>query len=294
VGRIVWLASYPKSGNTWMRAFLFNVIGGTDKPADINRMTGTFSRSDSAIGWFRILRRTPPQSWTAREIAAMRPRVQEMIANGQSATIFCKTHSALIRHHGAPTVNRAVSAGAIYILRNPLDVVLSFADFMDVTVDAAIGFMATPGFMTGMGEGHVPVPLDTWSRNVESWTAGHGQGHGQSHARGLHTVRYEDMLADPRRTFRAVTRFLDLDVTAERLDTAIGNASFRQLRKQERQHGFNERSQHQDAFFRKGTAGHWRDHLTEAQIARICNDHRAQMKRFDYLPDGFQDIPRSD
>ncbi|MEJ2083836.1 MAG: sulfotransferase, partial [Acidobacteriota bacterium] len=35
---IVWLASYPKSGNTWLRAFLMNFLDPGKRPVDINQL----------------------------------------------------------------------------------------------------------------------------------------------------------------------------------------------------------------------------------------------------------------
>ncbi len=278
MGNILWLASYPKSGNTWMRAFLHNVLRNPDQPADINQMTGALTQGESSLGWYRVANRRPPEQWKPSEIARMRPHVHEMISRGQKGTVFCKTHNALTRWHGQPTVNTRVSTGAIYIVRNPLDVLLSFADFQAVPVDEAITMMATRDFATPLTDRNVPELLGNWSQHVASWTA---EGN-----KGLHVVRYEDMLADPHQAFGAVLAFMKLDVPRARLDKAIRNASFRELRRQEDERGFNERPAHQERFFRKGVAGGWKEALTKEQVARICADHGDRMVRFGYLPDG--------
>ena len=59
------------------------------------------------------------------------------------------------------------------------------------------------------------------------------------------------------------------------------------LRKLEEQKGFKERSAVAKRFFREGRKDQWRDKLNDAQIRRIVNDHRAQMARFDYIPQGY-------
>jgi hypothetical protein len=99
-------------------------------------------------------------------------------------------------------------------------------------------------------------------------------------------VRYEDLLADPRKGFAGVVDFLGLKPPDWRFETAIANASFKVLAAQEKADGFAERSPHQAKFFRSGRAGAWRRKLTRAQITRIVADHRDQMARFGYLPDG--------
>ncbi len=278
MGDIVWLASFPKSGNTWMRAFLHNLFHNRERPFDVNQMAGEIFQSDGALMWFQMLDRRPVTEWSAKDVASMRPKVGEIIARVQKGTLFCKTHNALMTVHGHPTINLAVTSGAIYIVRNPLDTVLSFADFLGLDVDEAIDQMATHNLEPPHDPvmNNVGIMLGSWSQHVESWT-------GSANPR-LHVVRYEDMLDHPSRTFGATARFLGLKPSRQRLLRAIRNSSFKVLRKQEDERGFTEKSPTQEKFFRRGTAGHWRQELTAEQVERICSQHRVQMERFDYLP----------
>ncbi|MBT6510149.1 MAG: sulfotransferase domain-containing protein [Alphaproteobacteria bacterium] len=273
----MWLASYPKSGNTWMRAFLHNVLRQSTEPADINQMTGSLTQGESSIGWYRIVHPRPASQWTPAEVARMRPRVHEMIAGGQKGTVFCKTHNILNRVHGQPTINTKVSAGAIYIVRNPLDVLSSFADFQGVGIDEAITIMATQDFATMQTDGNVCETLGSWSQHVSSWT--------KQSSQGFHVVRYEDLIDDPVKAFGEVLAFMKLEVAHKRLERAVRNASFKELRKQEDERGFNERPDHQQRFFRKGRAGQWKHELSAAQVARMCDEHGEMMEKFGYLPD---------
>ena len=278
MGNLVWLASYPKSGNTWMRAFLHNLFRDPAQPMNINKLAGSLSQGESSLGWYRLLDPRPVEQWTREDISRLRPRVHKLIAQGQEGSIFVKTHNALVTLRGYSTVNMEVTAGAIYIVRNPLDVVLSFADFQGVPLDAAITIMATPNFETPIGERNAAEVLGSWSQHVASWTPERNER--------LHVVRYEDMLATPKRTFGDVTKYLGLKTPRDRLERAIRNSSFNVLKNQEEKFGFTERPAHQERFFRTGTAGQWKKQLTPEQVARICNVHREQMARFGYLPDG--------
>lgn len=278
MSNIVWLASYPKSGNTWVRAFLDNLLHDARKPLAVDRPSGMFAQGESAIGWYRIADPRPPEQWKPADIARMRPRVHKMIADSAPGTVFCKTHNALTTINGHPTVNMAVSAGAIYIVRNPLDIVLSFADFQACSVDTAIAIMATDGFTTPTNTRNVSEHMASWSQHVASWTAGEN--------RGVHVVRYEDLLEQPLKTFTGIVAYLGQRFERKRIERAIDNASFDTLRRQEQQNGFSEKPAHQKAFFRKGTAGQWRQELTAGQAARVVADHREQMARFGYLPEG--------
>ena len=87
----------------------------------------------------------PDSAFTDAEIAATRPRVQAGIVKALGRPVFVKTHNANARDHGFPIINMAASAGAVYIVRNPLDVAISFAAFSATTIDEVIGSMGTPG-----------------------------------------------------------------------------------------------------------------------------------------------------
>ena len=275
MGRIVWLASYPKSGNTWLRAFLHNLLEGSDSAFDINKMAG-LTVSESSLSWYRALDSRPPGEWSEADIDRMRPKVQETIAGTRQGIVFAKTHNILATIRGTATINPHVSAGAIYIVRNPLDVVISFADFAKVPIDTMITWMATDNFEIATTEDTIEIPLGSWSQHVESWTE---KAQGQAHV-----VRYEDLTQTPAKAFAGVLDHLNLKPPKDVLKRAIKNASFKVLRAQEARHGFVERSHLQERFFRKGTAGQWKTVLTEEQVARIVEAHGAQMKRFGYLP----------
>jgi hypothetical protein len=280
MGRIVWLASYPKSGNTWMRAFLHNLFRNPDRPLPLEQLGGgNLTTAETALHRYQALDKRAPKEWTQDDIDAMRPRVHAMIAASVPGNIFCKIHCAIFELRGHRTVNLEASAGAIYIVRNPLDVVLSYADFQGITVDVASQAMGARNFELPRDAENISEPLGSWSQNVESWTGKPNPA--------LHVVRYEDLLAKPLAGFGGVAKFLGIKAPRARLEKAIRHSSFKVLRRQEDRGGFSERSPAQERFFRSGKAGGWRDVLSDEQVARIVEDHREQMARFGYIPDGF-------
>jgi hypothetical protein len=223
MGKIVWLASYPKSGNTWMRAFLHHFFRNPDTPIPLNQLGGgNLTTSETGLHWYQALDQRPPAEWSAEEIAAMRLEVQRAIAASVSGSIFCKIDSALFELRGRMTVDLAVSAGAIYIVRNPLDVVLSFADYQGVTIDIAIKAMGMANFELPRDGDAITSPLGSWTQNVRSWTA--------KPSPAMHVVRYEDMLADPQQAFGNVLAFLGVDAPQERIEKAVRHSSFKELR----------------------------------------------------------------
>lgn len=275
MGKILWLASYPKSGNTWLRAFIHNLMRNPAAPVDINDMN-TLTTGDSLVQWYRHLDPRPPLAWSREDVAKMRRGAQLAMVASKRDTVIVKTHNALLAPHGLPIIQMDLTAGAIYVVRNPLDLVISLADHYGIDIDKAIEVMNDPS-NGGLADGNIVFEIhSTWSNHVKSWT--------QKRHPGLLVVRYEDMLDKPLHTFGAITRFMGLKTSRERLDRAIELSSFKNLRSQEEAKGFQEKSDKGTKFFRVGKAGQWRTALSQEQVDRLVEHHREQMARFGYLP----------
>jgi hypothetical protein len=275
---ILWLASYPRSGNTWTRSFIHNLVKlayGEDDEQDINGMA-RFSVWDIAKPFYTTALGFEPTDRNRKEIAGVRHRVQQQIADAFEGLVFVKTHHALVTDRGSTTINSAVTSGAVYIVRNPLDVAISYAHHLGRSIDDTIDAMAIENFETSVGDEAVYEVYGSWSQHVLSWTRKPHQA--------IYVMRYEDMLAEPARIFGGLARHLLLDVTPDQIGQAIDRASFERLRAQEDQKGFREKPKPAERFFREGRAGQWKDTLTPRQIDRVVRDHGEQMARFDYLP----------
>jgi sulfotransferase family protein len=275
---LVWLASYPKSGNTWTRAFLSNlaaILAGESAALDVNSL-GRFSAGENFTPLYEDLLGFRPTESHRKEIAALRHEVQKSIADGYDGLVFVKTHNGLVLDHGRPIINFEVTSGAIYIVRNPLDVAISLADHIGTTIDEAIATMGTRDVTTPVNDKRVYEIWGSWSQHVESWT--------RKPHHAIYVMRYEDMLSDPQKTFGNLAHHLLLDATPSQLDLAIERSSFAKLREQEEKTGFQEKSDKAERFFREGRAGQWKEILTPAQVDRVVKNHREQMARFGYLP----------
>ena len=276
MGNIIWLASYQKSGNTWVRAFLHHLFTNADKPLPLSATRGgEVSASSSSLHWYQTLDPRPSTDWTSEEVAGMRPKVQQMIAASRQGSVFCKTHLPLLKIHDMPTIDMSVTAGAIYIVRDPRDIALSFADYHGISIAAAIDSLATPNLEIPASERQVAEPLGGWSQHVGSWTA--------RPSPAIHIVRYEDLHADACGAFAKLVKFLGLDASAKRIAKAVDNTSFATLRALEDKDGFDERSPAQERFFRKGVAGAWREEMTQEQAQTVVDAHHSQMEKFGYV-----------
>jgi len=275
---IVWLASYPKSGNTWTRTFLHNLVHVTSGDLQVQQINelNRFSMTSAAKPVFDEILGFSATDKHLDQIAAARARVQQHLADLVEGLIFAKTHQALALDRGHPTINFSVTAGAIYIIRNPLDVAISYAHHLSASIDAAIDLMNLNYDETAVTETQVYELYGSWSQHVLSWTR-------KPHP-AIFVMRYEDMLAEPQKTFGALARHLLFKPSDSELADAIDRSSFERLREQEEKAGFRERPEKAERFFRDGRAGQWKEVLTPAQIQRIVDANHEQMQRFGYLP----------
>jgi hypothetical protein len=270
---IIWLASYPKSGNTWLRAFIHNLMRNASQPYDINRLDDLVA-SGSSRQWYDAAHSGPTSDLGEAELLRLRPNAHAQIARRSSDDSFVKTHSRMGRQSGIDLTSASLSAGAIYIIRNPLEVAVSAADHFGISLDQMIETMENRDFRTASDRAHVPEYIGDWSAHVESWTA--------VPDRRLLILRYEDLMSAPRREFGRLCTFLGLRPSRERLERAIQYSSFDSLRAQEKSSGFKERAPHSKAFFRSGRPDSWRGALSLEQAQRICASHARTMQRHGY------------
>jgi hypothetical protein len=274
MGKIIWLASYPKSGNTWIRAFLANLFSGADQPFNINDLN-LFCSSLTARVRFDEAAGRSTVDFTEYELLHLRGRVQQAFCATIPESAFMKTHSRFGDQLGLPLIDPECTAGAIYVVRNPLDVAVSAASHYGVTAEEMIRAMVDPNFKTAATDKHVTEFIGSWSANVASWTT-------PAHPK-IHVVRYEDLSVAPEAEFARLATFLGLRATAEQLSRAIRFSSFASMAEQERWVGFKERPAHAVAFFRSGKPGDGPRALGPALIGAVTRAHGAQMARFGYL-----------
>jgi hypothetical protein len=270
---MIWIASFPKSGNTWMRVLLSSVLDPAEASVDINDLplSGALVTSRATIDDLSLV---GSSLLTPEEVERLRPPVHDMFA-AENAQRFFKTHDAFtLLPDGAPLLGRA-GQGAIYLVRDPRDVAVSLTHFFAGDASVAMTLVNDEDACLGAGNRfHVQQRLLGWSGHAASWL--------DQRTLPVHVVRYEDLLADTARTFAAVLRFLEIDASGGRIAEAVRQAAFGELRRQEQDHGFREKPASARTFFREGRAGSWRDELTASAAAAIDARHGAMMARLGY------------
>lgn len=258
MGFIYWLASYPKSGNSWARAFLTSLItdGARGKSGKLQEII-----PDENFGrFYKPFLKKPIDETSNTELALIRPQAHRLLAKRTQNFLLLKTHSQLALHGGTSTITFDVTAGAMYLVRNPLDVVVAYSEDRERGIDGTIAVMNESHRQATRFKDRSYEIIGSWSEHVASWTKPHDR---------ILVVRHEDMLADPTAVFRRLVQFLKMDVSDTQLASALA-----------------------DTQSKSGSAGRWREALTEEQVAAVVQANEAQMKRFGYWLDEFDGLVR--
>lgn len=273
----IWLASYPKSGNTWLRSALYAL---RHRRSDFTLMDlATFGSIHATYGHIDRWMEIESSNLTHDEAEALRPDFYATLFGERREPIPSKVHDAWTRtRDGRPLFGASFTHAAIYIVRDPRDIAVSWSKFFGYSIDQTIDTLANPDAALAVDRARrstqLRQKLGTWSQHVSSWVDDSGLS--------PTVLRYEDMLADPALAFRRVCEAIGWQRDEAAIRSAIQSASFETLAAQERRQGFGEVADRTERFFRSGTAGGWRDVLTHDQAARIERDHGEVMRRFGY------------
>lgn len=275
---VIWLASYPKSGNTWLRLAMAAMRADSDR-IDIN---GFRERNEVIAGLretFDMVMPFDAADLGVDEILTARPEMTRRFVPTLPACSLLKTHDAYVRTPGGEwLIPPDATAAYIHVVRDPRDVALSFAAHRGVAVDEIITFMGDPDAMLARPHGapsaQLPQPLGCWSSHTASWL--------DDATPAPLLLRYEDMVADLPAVLRRVAAHLGWRITADAPERAAQATRFDRLQAAEAAQGFGERPQAAARFFRSGRADGWRGVLTADQVRRIEVAHGAMMARLGY------------
>jgi len=180
-----------------------------------------------------------------------------------------KTHAANVCVLDISQIPPQLTHGAVHIVRDPRDVVVSWAHHFDCTYDHAIGLLNDEG--NALAPNNMLSVVCSWSRHTETW----------QQAYNAMTVRYEDLLTKPYVEFAKIVRHVGDAWDQERFDRALELTDFSNLQEREDAEGFAEAKN--GRFFRSGKTGGYADVLSAEQIQRIESAHGDQMRAMGYL-----------
>ena len=271
----IFLASYPKSGNTWMRAIISNLYNfdkefnlKTLKSIPLLSIKKNFDEFENKIySDNNVL----DFDWVSENIIDC----QKILNKKSNHLNIFKTHS--VRHK--KFTNENVNAGFIYIIRDPRDVVISFKNFSGKSLDKIINelLFEKKNIINTNGAHEL---FSTWELNVLSWL------NYKTVPRLI--IRYEDLKLNIKEVVIKVIEFLNkthrikLNLSDTDIDQIIENTNFNNLKKIENKYVFDESSEH-SRFFRSGKSNQWKDILSKTKLGLIENNLETLMKHFNYI-----------
>lgn len=273
---IIWFASYPKSGNTWLRMFHMALNTAPDEEF-LPSNAGEYSNQCCSKGLYQKVMHDRPLRQTEEEAYRMRvPLQQRLSAMNAGRPVYLKTHSVNVPLDGIDVFDHSLTALAIIIVRNPFDILASQFNHYRSAPDDVIKDFDNPKAVFDINSiARFPVLISSWGLNVYSWL---GEG---TFPKLL--LRYEDLHADDGTLWSQLARTVFRVDDEERISRAIELTRFENLKDSEIRHGFKEKPATSERFFNRGEVGYGADVLTDEQKDRIWARNGALAERLGYF-----------
>ena len=278
---IIWLASYPKSGNTLMRSLLSSYFFSKD---------GTFSfellKNIKQYPNGDLLTQLGVNINDPHEIAKSHIRVQEFINKDKKSFKFLKTHSSFVKMDGFSFTDLANTLGVIHIVRDPRDVVFSFAHHNNQSIEKATEMINKDLVVGANLKDKVPVYMGSWPSNYNSWKTFDKTGK-------YLLIKFEDLIQGKEENFKKILNFIkvitksNFEINDKKIKKILQEIEFEKLKKLEEKEGFNEAKTDEKGnkirFFREGKSNNWKktlDPIIKTSIEAVC---QKEMKELNYL-----------
>jgi len=271
--RSVWVVSYPKSGNTWVRTLLRNYV-------ELQYGHPPMETSDCVPYSYHTVSPYPVSDLDIPALTQLRPAaMMHLVALCHSrqkpAPInIIKTHAAAHAIGGVPMHSPLWMNYAIYVYRDPRDILPSYADHTGKSIQDTIDMMGNEAATIGKAP-EIPSVISSWSEHVESWLD-------YELVRPL-PVAYERLHKEPQAVLKEMILHCGLELAPGAVMEAVSLSKFSKLQEGEAKQGFYEKSQHQKKFFRRGIVGSHKDEVSEHQVKILIEDHHAMMERLRYV-----------
>jgi hypothetical protein len=274
---IIWIASFPKSGNTWTRFLLNALMHRKTELADLNadaKITGACTAKG-------LLKDYVPEKAELKERLMSRGEALRQLSQSREPgkKLMLKTHSALAEFMKKPQIPMDVTIAAILVIRNPFDVLCSCMNHFGFDEEGAFNFMEKISSTIGETEKHLPVLTTNWDGYTQSWV--------KNAKFPILLLRYEDLKSHPFTSAQRICKFFNLKPTENEMIDAIRATSFENMQKLEDDKGFKEASEKGERFFYKGEVGYFKDKLSQATIDKVVKRFGESMKKvgYDYVDD---------
>lgn len=277
--KIIFISSYPKSGNTWLRCIISALLNNQSGKFNFDDLIniGLFSR-ESHFKHFKDLQYQKNGNLNFNFLSNNWIKAQQKINSENSKIKFFKTHS-IRKISDRCFTDESVCLGYIYIVRDPRDIAISYTHHCGGDLDVAINTIL---FNEKNYASHHKANelISTWKKHLFSWN--------KLNKVPRLFIKYEDMLENTKKILIEIISFINnltnLSIRQDDvfLNNILSSTNFSYLQSLETQNGFKEATAN-TSFFRKGTSNQWRSILTKEQKNLIENELKVPMKHLGYL-----------
>jgi hypothetical protein len=278
---IIWLASYPKSGNTFIRCFLSSYFFSKDGNFSFELLNKIKQYPNNSLFTQCGVNIDDPH-----EIVKNHIRVQEFINKDKKSFKFLKTHSSFVKVDGFSFTDLDNTLGVVHIVRDPRDVVVSFAHHTNQSIEKTTEMINKDFTLVDNSKDLIPVYMGSWSLNYNSWKVFNSNGK-------YLLIKFEDLIQDKEENFKKILNFIkvltksNFEINDKKIKKILQEIDFEKLKKLEEKEGFNEAKTDEAGnkirFFREGKSNNWKktlDPIIKTSIEATC---QKEMKELGYL-----------
>ncbi|MDA8851603.1 sulfotransferase domain-containing protein [Candidatus Pelagibacter sp.] len=282
----IWLASYPKSGNTLVRLLLSSYFFSKDGIYDFS-----LSENIKQFPAIKLFEDLGVDITNEKEVIANYIRVQQSF-NKKESTQFLKTHSYLFNIENNAFTDLNVSLGVIYIVRDPRNVVTSFANHSSMSIDESTNWIINEWVLGGNLNSFnytekTTLYSGTWGSNYKSWKSFKSQGK-------YLLIKYEDLINKKEETLLKMLKFIyklnkkNFEIDKVKFKNVIDSTSFERMQALEMEFGFSEskidkKTGKKINFFNLGKKNNWKKIITPKIKEKIEDTFKEEMKELGYL-----------
>ncbi|MDC3157718.1 sulfotransferase domain-containing protein [Candidatus Pelagibacter sp.] len=286
---IIWLASYPKSGNTWLRFFIISLLMGDKTNLNLNHLKAIIDFPN--VKQFKGL---ISEFSNLNEVAKNWITAQKKINSDKSLKFF-KTHNMFGKLNGFSFTNYENTLGAIHIVRDPRNIITSLKNHWSLeTYDETKTLMFNDNQILTLSKEEkekfkkyntmhsLPQMIGSWKTNYISW---------KKMDKNYLFVKYENLIKNTKIEFTKIAEFIsgltNIKFNDEQIDNAIKLSSFEKLEAMEKENGFIEsainKKGYKNKFFYLGPKNKWQNILDSKTSRHIEEEFKIEMKELGYL-----------
>tara|TARA_A100001011_G_scaffold153672_1_gene162110 strand:+ start:1598 stop:2458 length:861 start_codon:yes stop_codon:yes gene_type:complete len=285
---IIWLASYPKSGNTWVRSFIATLLFNKSKNFDLKSLSN-IPQFPLRSHFHNLVK--DDEIDDLNKVSSYWIKSQQII-NLDNKIKFFKTHHTLCKINGSIFTNYENSLGVIYIVRDPRNVVSSIKyHFSKDNYIEAKNFLLNENKLLGKKFDKTSqnknrdmfTPIASWKTHYNSW---------KNFKKNFLLIKYENLVSNPYEEFIKISEFLsklmNIEIPNDKIVMAIENNTFDNLKENERKNGFVEAAKDlktgkTKSFFNLGPQNKWQEKLNVEIKQSIEEKFKIEMKELGYL-----------